>query len=268
VVEDPTGIATSWQRVDPAHSDLIEIGRVQPVMGTVVSLTAWAPAGNPTPTCAGVARALAWLHEVDDRFTTYRPSEWLRMADGSLPLVRTHPDIRHVLDRCRSLERLTGGDFSLNARPDRPLEPAAYVKGWATQRAADLLIEAGAVKVCVNCGGDVVVDGGDEPWRIGVQDPFDATKLRGVIEIPRGAVATSGLYARGDHLYDPRTGTPALSWASITVVGPDLGLADAYGTALFAAGPRPSPWFDRLTEYSAYLIGIDGEATDIRFALA
>ena len=139
------------------------------------------------------------------------------------------------------------------------------MKGWSAQRAADLVMEAGAVKVCVNCGGDVVVAGGDEPWRIGIQDPFDEGKLRGVVEVTSGAVATSGLYARGQHILDPDTGLPAEGFASVTVVGPDLGLADAYGTALFAAGPGDHRWFQRLTAYSAYFIHTDGEISTVRF---
>ena len=63
------------------------------------------------------------------------------------------------------------------------------------------------------------------------------------------AVATSGLYERGAHLVDPRTGAAPEGVLSVTVVGPDLGLADAYSTAAFAlgaagpdvdAGPRPT----------------------------
>jgi thiamine biosynthesis lipoprotein len=267
MVDPADGPTMARRRTDPTDPGLVEVRRVQPVMGTVVSVAAWAPARHPAPTDAAVVRALAWLHEVDDRFTTYRPSEWSRMAAGTLDLDDGHPDLRHVLDRCRRLEDETDGAFSLTARPGTPLEPAAYVKGWAAQRAADLVMEAGAVKVCVNCGGDVAVAGGDAPWRIGVQDPFDPDRLRGVIEVPWGGVATSGLYARGEHLFDPRTGTPAVGWASITVVGPDLGLADAYGTALFAAGPGPHPWFERLTAYSAYFISMGGETSAIRFEL-
>src|SRR5436305_2097383 len=63
------------RRVDPPDPALVEIRRVQPVMGTVVSIAAWARADHPAPVEAAVVRGLAWLHEVDDRFTTWRPSE-------------------------------------------------------------------------------------------------------------------------------------------------------------------------------------------------
>jgi thiamine biosynthesis lipoprotein len=263
MAEDPVGRAA--HRPDPDDPSLVEIRRVHEVMGTVVSVAAWADAARPAPVDAAVVRALSWLREVDDRFTTWRPSEWLRMARGELAVADAHPDIARVLDRCRRLEDETDGAFSLTARPGVPLEPAAYVKGWAADHAAGLLRAAGAARVCVNCGGDVVVDGGDQPWRIGIQDPFDRHRLRGVVELQRGAVATSGLYARGAHLYDPRTGRPADGWASVTVTGPDLGLADAYSTALFAAGRGPHRWFERLGAYSAYFIGQDGATSTIRF---
>jgi FAD:protein FMN transferase len=266
VADTETGPWLAQRRPDPDDVELVEIRRVQPVMGTVVSVAAWGRAARPAPVEAAVVRALAWLREVEDRFTTWRPSEWLRMATGELALTDAHPDIALVLDRCRLLERETDGAFSLTARPGVPLEPAAYVKGWSAQRAADLVMDAGALKVCVNCGGDVVVAGGSEPWRIGIQDPFNPDQLRGVIDVLSGAVATSGLYARGGHLLDPRTSKPAEGWASVTVVGPDLGLADAYSTALFAAGPGRHRWFDRLTEYSAYGITADGSTTTVRLA--
>ena len=48
----------------------------------------------------------------------------------------------------------------------------------------------------------------------------------------RPRVATSA----GDHVVDPRTGRPATGLASVTVVGPDLAIADAYATATVVLG--------------------------------
>jgi FAD:protein FMN transferase len=47
---------------------------------------------------------------------------------------------------------------------------------------------------------------------------------------------------RGDHVIDPRTGSPAYGLASVTVIGPDLTMADAYATAAVALGPEGLPW--------------------------
>ena len=57
-----------------------------------------------------------------------------------------------------------------------------------------------------------------------------------MLTVRDAAVATSGAYERGEHIRDPRTGRAPAGVESVTVVGPDLGTADAYATAAFALG--------------------------------
>lgn len=248
-----------------AHST--ELRHVERVMGTVVSIVAHVDdPDRRTSVRAALARAVAWLHEVEDRFTTFRDgSEWMRYACGELSLFDAHPDVAYVVERTAELETLTCGAFSLRANPGKPLDPAAYVKGWATQRAADLLVQAGATSVCVNGGGDVVVWGGSRPWRVGIRDPFHGDGVSAVVELGQGGVATSGAYERGTHVFDPSTQQGlATRVASVTVVGPDLGLADAYATALLVDLSRAGnahareqtlpAWFELLDDYEAIVI--------------
>lgn len=245
------------------------IRRVEHVMGTAVSLLALAPPDGHMRIEDAVDEAIDWLHEVDDRFTTYRPgSEWLRYCAGELPAVDLHTDLKHVVERTAELESETGGAFRVDADPGRPPDPAAYVKGWAVQGAADILVSAGAPAVCVNGGGDVAAWRLRGSWRVGVQDPFDRTRVRAVMEVDCGAVATSGAYQRGDHVFDPRTGRPARGLASVTVVGPDLGTADAYATAAFALGADGPAWLRTLDGYGAYIVYEHGSAESIGLPVA
>ena len=92
------------------------------------------------------------------------------------------------------------------------------------------------------------------PWRVGIRHPRRRDRLAAVLELEDGAVATSGAYERGPHIVDPRTGRPPAGALSVTVVGPDLGTADAYATAAFALGPRGPAWTARLTGYDAMTI--------------
>ena len=71
------------------------------------------------------------------------------------------------------------------------------------------------------------------------------------------AVATSATYERGAHIVDPRTGLTALSLASVTIVGPDLTLADAYATAVFVMGIDGLDWISDRQGYEAYLVTND-----------
>jgi thiamine biosynthesis lipoprotein len=100
----------------------------------------------------------------------------------------------------------------------------------------------------INAGGDVITAGNASPgqaWRVGIQHPWQRDKLAAVIAISDLGVATSGRYERGDHIIDPRTGTPATAVMSVTVVGPDLALADGYATAALVLGDEGPVWLDQ-----------------------
>jgi len=72
------------------------------------------------------------------------------------------------------------------------------------------------------------------------------------------AVATSGVYERGHHVIDPRRGTPARGLRSVTVVGADLGTADAYATAAVAMGRAGARWLSRLPGHDCAVVTDDG----------
>jgi thiamine biosynthesis lipoprotein len=175
------------------------------------------------------------LRWVDAVFSPYQQdSEVSRIARGQLALADAHPLVQDVAARCEQARERTGGLFDATA-PDGRWDPSGYVKGWAVERASRLLREG--VDWCVNAGGDVVVRcPSGEPFRVGVEDPRDRSRLVAVVPLALGGLATSGTAARGDHLYDPRTGTPATALASLTVVAPTLEEADVLATAAFVDG--------------------------------
>jgi len=71
------------------------------------------------------------------------------------------------------------------------------------------------------------------------------------------AVATSGAYARGDHVLDPHTRRAPEGVLSVTITGPVLATADAYATAAFAMGLEGPKWTARLRGYEAMTILAD-----------
>jgi FAD:protein FMN transferase len=99
----------------------------------------------------------------------------------------------------------------------------------------------------------------DDRWRVGIQHPQQRDKLAKVVECRDLAVATSGAYARGDHVLDPHSGRAPEALLSVTVAGPVLGTADAYATAALAMGARGPAWTARLPHgYDALTITADG----------
>ncbi len=210
------------------------IGHVEPVMGTVASLTV--DPGDRPPAAARAAIAAAWriLHAADATFSTFDPASPLsRHRRGELRGEALPGELLEVLERSAAAARLTAGAFDPWAMPGG-VDPTGLVKGWAAQRALAPLREAGMAAAMVNAGGDIACFG-DAPWRIGVRDPFDPERLVCVAEV-RAAIATSGGYERPGEIRDPRDGRPAERLAQATVAGPDLALADAYATALVVRG--------------------------------
>lgn len=68
------------------------------------------------------------------------------------------------------------------------------------------------------------------------------------------AVATSGEYERGAYIVDPYSGRRPAGLLSVTVVGLDLALADAYATAAFAMGEDGPGWIATVAGYDAMCI--------------
>jgi thiamine biosynthesis lipoprotein len=208
-----------------------------------------------------VDRVFDWLRRVDATFSTFKPdSEISRINRGELAVADAESDVREVLERCEELRAVTRGYFDVTVPIPGGIDPTGLVKGWAVERAADLLYEAGARNYGISAGGDMRVRGRALPdtcWRIGIQHPRLRDRVAAIVETTDLAVATSGAYARGDHVVDP-AGAPPTGVLSVTVCGPDLGTADAFATAAFAMGVAGPHWTARLPRgYDAMTILAD-----------
>ncbi|MCA0330618.1 MAG: FAD:protein FMN transferase [Actinobacteria bacterium] len=234
---------------------------VEPVWGTHVVLDVRAPELPPDVDDL-LAEAVSFLHQVDAWFSTYRADTPITMyRNGLIELERTPSIVQSVLEACAGAKQLTDGVFDPWAVPGG-VDPSGYVKGWAAGVAADMLHDAGIPNVCVDASGDIAVHGrmsADEEWAVGITNPYDTQSVIRVVHLPDGtAMATSGLYERGEHIRDTSGGT-SVHYDSATVVGPDAGLADALATACLVEGPRCNRWFVGLDEWSVYLVK-DGRA--------
>lgn len=125
----------------------------------------------------------------------------------------------------------------------------AIGKGYAANRAKNLLKEKGIQSGMVNAGGDLIAWGTEEkgtPWRIAVADPSKKKQVLAWLEISDKSVVTSGDYERFvefggkryAHIIDPRTGYPVQGLKSVTVICPDAELADALATTVFVLGKQ------------------------------
>lgn len=152
------------------------------------------------------------------------------------------------------------------------LDLGGYAKGYALDRAADLLKQQGIHNALINIGGNVLALGqhGSRPWRVGIQHPRKPGPLA-TLELRDGeAIGTSGDYQRyfefdGKrycHLIDPRSGYPAQGVQAVTILthGERAGLlSDGASKPLFIsglAGWRAAAQHMQLSE--AMLVDADG----------
>jgi FAD:protein FMN transferase len=120
-------------------------------------------------------------------------------------------------------------------------------KGYALDRASEIMQKAGFEDFLIFGGGQVLVHGhrGKRLWRVGIQNPRDASYF-GFVDVTDASVSTSGDYEhsyfykekRYHHIIDPATGFPADKTASVTVIASTGLWADAVDTAVFVMGPE------------------------------
>jgi len=134
-------------------------------------------------------------------------------------------------------------------RKGMSLDLGAVAKGYAVEKAAQILEEAGIERAIINAGGNIRVIGQKAPqqgWQVGIQDPRDPQALVGILSLQNESAVTSGDYQRYKeiagkryhHLLSARTGYPVESMMSVTVVTKDSGEADLLSTALFLMEPE------------------------------
>jgi len=222
---------------------------VEQLMGMPVSIHLRGAGVRDAAVESAVAEAFADLRHVDEVFSTWKPeSQVSRVRRGELAVEHCDPMVAEVVGLCAlAAERTEGAFTSMLPAEDGELrlDPTGLVKGWAVERAAAILAAVPSHSFCVNAGGDVAVGGVDcstpgppVPWRVGLEDPRDRSRIAEVVELLQGGVATSGTAARGAHLYSPDTQEWVAREGSVSVVGPSLTWADLWATALFVGSAQ------------------------------
>lgn len=133
--------------------------------------------------------------------------------------------------------------------PDSRINLGGIAKGYAIDKAAAVLREAGLTSFFAQAGGDLYVEGtkpDGTPFRVGVRDPRGPGEtFFAVVPVEDHAFSTAGDYERAfvkggkryHHIIDPRTGYPATESRSVTIWAKDAFTADAIDDAVFILGP-------------------------------
>ena len=220
-------------------------------------------AQDSAATQADLDLVFAYFQSVDERFSPYKASsEVSRLNRGELNAEQCSDDLREALALGEQTRRETNGYFDMTR--DGVCDPSGVVKGWAIQRAADLLRARGRINFYIDAGGDIAVAGLRDGalWRVGIRNPFDRTQIVKALAVTDCGVATSGTAVRGQHIYNPHDpATPLDEIVSLTVIGPNVCDADRFATGAFAMGRAGVRFIEDLPGFEAYMIDRDGMAT-------
>jgi thiamine biosynthesis lipoprotein len=132
--------------------------------------------------------------------------------------------------------------------PALRLDLGAIGKGYALDRAAEVLREAGVRCALLHGGTSTVLTIGSAPpgephWTIGLDDPRPGYGRLGEVRLGEGALGVSAQHGRiaasgaGGHILDPRSGRSSDAALLAAVLHPSATSADAWSTAL-CAGAR------------------------------
>ncbi|MES2277734.1 MAG: FAD:protein FMN transferase [Bacteroidota bacterium] len=142
-------------------------------------------------------------------------------------------------------------------------------KGYAAERAKQILKQQGVQSGVVNASGDLTAWGlqpNSQKWTIGIANPDMEGQALGRMVITNLSVATSGNYEkfvmidgkRYSHTIDPRTGLPVSGIKSVTIITTNAELADAMATPVTIMGVRAGlDMINQMNDIEAVIIDDD-----------
>lgn len=236
-------------------------------LGTVNQITAWFDEPERETARIAVDKAEEYVNGMDDRLSVFKPDSEISMVNSNAGIRDTllSGDTFDLLELSVKYGELTGGLFDITTKPlteaGRPdarinyhdilldkrslsvrlrnagqgIHLGGIAKGYAIDRVSEILKRYGVKKAMINLGGTVRNIG--ESGTVGVRNPFEPKKTAVFLESVDEAVVTSGLYERGNHIFNPVSGKPAVSdLVSATVVGDNGAAADVAATVCMITG--------------------------------
>jgi len=177
---------------------------------------------------------------------------WRFRGAGIQPKER--PDPKEVKRRRRLVDyraiEIDRSTQEVRVPKGRRIGLGGIAKGYAVDRASDVLRREGLRDFMVQAGGDLYAAGskpGGEPWSVAIQDPRGpANTSFATLELRDCGLSTAGDYERYyvadgkryHHIIDPRTGYPATASRSVTLWADSAFLSDALDDIAFILGPQ------------------------------
>ncbi len=132
------------------------------------------------------------------------------------------------------------------------LDLGGIAKGYAVDRAVEILKQNGIERALVNaCGSTIYGLGappGEDGWEVKLRDPISSQKTAMTVRLKDRALSVSGSYEkffdlggkRYSHIFDPRTGWPVQGVLSVAVLAETGTAGDALDNVFYVLGVEKS----------------------------
>ena len=211
--------------------------------------------------------AVAEILAVEELLHPFAASSDLARVNGSVIPVRISGATLSFLRSANRLKIATEGAFDLTAssgggdvvldeeqqtvclsRQEGRLDPGGLAKGWALERAAQILRDAGVTQALLHGGTSSIVaigrPTGDRGWMVGVCDPGNPECIVHTEFLVDDSLSVSSNFER-PHIVDPRTGS-AVSEVRLAIArSASATEAEALSTALVVLGRKSIPMLQR-----------------------
>ena len=197
-----------------------------------------------------IERAIGISNLTDGAFDiSYASMDKIWKFDGSMTVMPSKEEINTSVEKVGYLNIVLDKDDNTVFLKYKGMKIGfgAIGKGYAADKAKELLMAEGVTSGIINASGDMNTWGkqsnGDD-WKVAITNPMNKDKAFALLPITNGAVVTSGNYEkyvnfngkRYTHIIDPRTGYPSTGIISVTVFAPKAEVADALATSVFVMG--------------------------------
>ena len=153
------------------------------------------------------------------------------------------------------------------------LDLGGIAKGFAVDKAAEFLTEAGVAEAVINAGGDLRFVG-RLPRMVALRDPRAPRERVIPAEVTAPALATSGAYfsnrrhhsRKVSHILHPRTRKPMCSNVSVSIFAKSCMDADALTKVVLL--DEPAAWQDLLLRERASCVFVTVKGEAVRFPVA
>jgi FAD:protein FMN transferase len=197
-----------------------------------------------------ISRAVKISELTDGAFDiTYASMDRIWKFDGSMNILPSEDQIAQSISKVGYKNMILDKEHQTVFLKNKGMRIGfgAIGKGFAADKAKQLLISKGVKAGIMNASGDLTT-WGTQPdgssWMVGITNPLNKDKVFSWFPLDDNAVVTSGNYEKFveidgkkyTHIIDPRTGWPVSGLNSVTVFAPKAELADALATSVFVMG--------------------------------